>query len=129
MTVMPDTNAITALRLGNECVLFFFDHADMVFLSAVVLGELRYGYRNGSKEQENLVFLNAFISKPLVQVVDIGAETAAFYADIRYKLRQLGKHIPTNDLWIASQALEKGAVLLSNDLHLDVITGLRLERY
>ena len=32
MTVMPDTNAITALRLGNERVLFIFDHADMVFL-------------------------------------------------------------------------------------------------
>lgn len=32
--------------------------------------------------------------------------------------------IPTNDVWIAAQAMEVGADLLSSDSHFDAIDGL-----
>jgi len=43
----------------------------------------------------------------------MGEETVVFYAAIHGALRAAGKPIPTNDLWIAASALEKGSALLS----------------
>jgi len=39
----------------------------------------------------------------------------------------LGKPIPTNDLWVAAQALEHGAVLITFDQHFHDVPGLRVE--
>jgi len=129
MIVLPDTNAFTGLLLGNELVVHCLEHAEQIVVSPVVLGELQFGYRFGAKEKENLAFLEAFLAKPFVRVLCISEETASVYADIRLKLKKMGKPIPSNDLWIAAQAIEKGAVLISEDAHFSVITGLRLVEY
>jgi predicted nucleic acid-binding protein len=43
-------------------------------------------------------------------------------------LRQAGKPIPTNDLWIAALCRQHGLPLLSRDRHFDVVSGVqRLE--
>ncbi|MDD4622321.1 MAG: PIN domain-containing protein [Kiritimatiellae bacterium] len=34
--------------------------------------------------------------------------------------------MPVNDLWIAAQAMERGAVLISFDRHFDAVPGLRV---
>ena len=129
MKVLCDTNAITALRLGNVTAIRILEEADAVLLSVVVLGDLLYGYKTGSKEDENRRFLDAFIAKPRVQVLLVDAETSAVYADLRQELKRIGKPIPTNDLWIAAQAIEQGAVLLTNDAHFDGLIGLRKASY
>lgn len=36
------------------------------------------------------------------------------------------KLIPTNDIWIAAQAIETGSILVSFDRHFSNIVGLRL---
>ena len=41
-------------------------------------------------------------------------------------LRKKGKPIPTNDIWIAAQAMELGAKLVTFDGHFKEIAGLRL---
>jgi len=129
MKILCDTNSITALRLGNSMVLKSLEEAELVFLSVIVLGELLYGYKNGTKERENLIFLDTLIAKPRVKMLPITAETAKVYADLRLELKRLGQPIPTNDLWIASQAIESGTVLLSNDEHFRHILGLRRNRF
>ncbi|NOX61747.1 MAG: type II toxin-antitoxin system VapC family toxin, partial [Chloroflexi bacterium] len=47
----------------------------------------------------------------------ISQETAERYARIYAYLRQIGRPIPTNDLWIAASALEHNAELLTADRH------------
>jgi len=125
MKILIDTNAVTALKLGNATVLQTLEEADIVLISVVVLGELYFGYANGSKEQENLTYLNLLLKKPTVQILPIGEETPRIYADLRLALKKLGQPIPTNDLWIAAQSLETGALLLSNDAHFSFLIGLR----
>jgi tRNA(fMet)-specific endonuclease VapC len=129
MKVICDTNSITALRLGNQQVLEALEQASTVYLSVIVMGELLYGFAKGSKEKENLNFLKKFINKPTVEVLPVDEETARVYSQLRVDLSRIGKPIPTNDLWIASQAIEHGAVLLSNDLHFNSITGLRRQQF
>jgi len=129
MKIICDTNAVTALRLGNPRVVTALEEAEKVYLSVIVLGELLYGYTKGGKEQENLTFLRAFIEKPTLSLLPVDGETSRVYAQLRVDLARLGKPIPTNDLWIAAQAIERGAVLLTGDAHFAHITGLQKKMF
>ena len=40
------------------------------------------------------------------------------------QLRQQGTPLPTNDIWIAAIALERGAQLVTMDAHFDDIPGV-----
>jgi tRNA(fMet)-specific endonuclease VapC len=125
MNIVCDTNAVTALRVGNASVLSVLEEADTVFLSVVVLGELLYGYKNGRKTDENLRFLSVFKAKPRVRLLPIGEETAKTYSDLRLDLKRMGRPIPAVDLWLAAQTIENGAALLTNDAHFADLIGLR----
>ncbi|MBN1864741.1 MAG: PIN domain-containing protein, partial [Victivallales bacterium] len=37
-----------------------------------------------------------------------------------------GAPVPVNDIWIAAQAIERGAVVVTNDRHFSNIAGLRV---
>jgi len=48
----------------------------------------------------------------------------AAYARIRVRLREKGKPIPENDLWIAAACIEHRLPLAALDSHFDVVEGL-----
>jgi tRNA(fMet)-specific endonuclease VapC len=125
MNILCDTNAITALRLGNNEVKETLEGADTVYLSVIVMGELNHGYANGSRQKESLKFLKDFIKKPTVRILHITEETSQVWAQVILDLKKSGKPIPTNDVWIASQCIETGAVLLTGDSHFSHILALR----
>jgi tRNA(fMet)-specific endonuclease VapC len=68
--------------------------------------------------------LNRFLGKYPVQLVPVAEVTADRYSRIALELRRLGTPIPSNDMWIAAQAMEHGAELLSSDRHFEKIPGL-----
>lgn len=125
MNILCDTNSITALRLGNEEVLDAFEMSDKIFLSVIVMGELLSGYKNGSRFDENMKFLESFLEKPPVRILGVNEDTAKIYSDLFTFLKKSGTPIPTNDLWIAAQCVETGAVLLSGDRHFNKIPTMR----
>ena len=49
MKVLLDTNAYSALREGQELVAEQVRSSEEVLLSIVVVGELLFGFRNGSR--------------------------------------------------------------------------------
>lgn len=51
--VLLDTNGFSALARGDDAVLAALAAADVVYLSAVVLGELQAGFKGGSAEKAN----------------------------------------------------------------------------
>jgi len=51
--------------------------------------------------------------------------TAGRYAEVRNQLKQSGRPIPSNDLWIAALARQHGLPLLSRDGHFDFVCGLQ----
>lgn len=70
--------------------------------------------------------LAAFMDKPTVELLPAGEDTADFYARIWSALRKGSRPIPTNDVWIAAQAMETGSVLVTYDSHFAQIPGLRI---
>ncbi len=121
---MLDTNAYSSYMRGDGETAELIAHADEILVPTPVLGELRAGFRAGTREGENLELLEQFLSSPRVEVHTLGEVTAIYYAEVHGALRTAGTPIPTNDLWIASAALESGSILVSADSHFDAITGL-----
>jgi len=125
-TVLIDTNAYGALAGNDRKVLAAIGAAETVILSLFVLGELHAGFRGGTRFQENLDQLTRFIRKPTVKVGFPSTETAEIYGQLKVALHRKGTPIPINDVWIAAQAIEHGAVLVSYDRHFLVVPGVRV---
>ena len=123
--ILLDTNAYTAFMLGAVEVIEVIAHADQLFLTPIVLGELLGGFAAGTREPKNRAELARFLDSPRVEVLGVTAQTADSYALVYAGLRRKGQPIPTNDLWIAASALEHGAALLTRDAHFSHIDGLR----
>lgn len=126
-TILLDTNAVSALFNGDTQVLDCMAKAERVCLSTVVMGELQAGFYMGSKVRENQAHLEKLLSKPTVEILPVTAETADYYGRLVAALRKAGHPIPVNDLWIAAQTLEQGAVLISYDKHFNHVPGLRVK--
>lgn len=124
MRIMMDTNAYSGFKRGDSGIVEALARADEILVPAVVLGELRAGFKGGKREGDNLRELEEFLATPRVSLHPLGEETAIFYAEIYTTLRAEGKPIPTNDLWIAAASLETGSILISRDAHFDAVPGL-----
>ena len=124
MRLLLDTDAYSALMRGHREVAARVRQADRILVSPIVAAELLLGFRLGSRFEENSARLEAFLASPFVESVPITHATADRFARLAVALRAQGRPIPTNDLWIAAQALETGADFLSADIHFAEIEGL-----
>jgi len=124
MMRMLDTNAFVELRRGHKAVVDLVRSASRLSFSFFVLGELLFGFRSGSRYQDNVAELEAFLEHSDVEVAWPTWDTADRFARISTALRRAGTPIPSNDIWIAAQALETGAELLTYDRHFDCVAGL-----
>lgn len=124
MRILLDTNAYSALRRGHHFVADQVRQAEEVVLSAVVAGELLYGFRYGSRYQENLQDLQAFLGEPKVRLLPVTLNTAEHFGRISAALRSRGRPIPTNDIWIAAHTEETRGLLISADPHFHEVVGL-----
>jgi len=119
-----DTSAYSALMTGHQDVAALIRRSEAVLVPAVVAGELLYGFRSGSRLEENSARLEAFLESPSVDLLPVTFTTADRFGRIAAALRKNGTPIPTNDIWIAAQVMEVGADLLSSDSHFRAVEGL-----
>jgi len=124
--ILLDTNAYIRLLAGDARVLDALAGAERIYMSVFVLGELCAGFREGGKNRENTLRLDRFLQKPAVEILDATRDTADCFGLVKASLRKAGTPIPFNDVWIAAQALETGAVLVTFDDHFKVVPGLRI---
>ena len=112
-----DTSAYSQFRRGHRPVVDRIDSAREVFIPAIVLGELRAGFRLGKLSTGNEGQLQSFLGHPVVSVVEVDDETASHYADLWVDLRRARTPVPTNDVWVAAAALRCGSMVLTYDDH------------
>lgn len=124
MKILMDSNAYSLWKRGHPQVAELVRSSREVLVPIVVVGELLYGFRYGSRPEENTRELQAFLGDRRVDVVGTTMTTADRYARVASGLRAKGRPIPTNDIWIAAHAMETGADLVSSDQHFAVVDGL-----
>jgi tRNA(fMet)-specific endonuclease VapC len=93
-------------------------------LPVPVLGELRYGAINSARSQKNLHAVESLAKR--CRVLSVDERTAEVYAEVRFALKQRGRPIPENDVWIASLCLQHDLSLATADGHFEFVQGLRI---
>ena len=124
MKILLDSNAYSQLKRGHTVASELVRKSSSVVLSAVVAGELIYGFRHTSRFDRNMLELELFLDSPYVSLVAVGLVTADRYSRVAASLRSKGRPIPTNDIWIAAHAMETGAELVSFDEHFEHVDGI-----
>jgi predicted nucleic acid-binding protein len=124
--IIIDTNFYTAFKRNDPDALKLLQRAEYIGVNSVILGELLAGFRCGNKERQNRLELDQFLDSARVTTIAVDDETAEFYAQVFSELRQKGRPIPSNDLWLAASALQHGLALATFDDHFSSISGLLL---
>jgi tRNA(fMet)-specific endonuclease VapC len=122
--IILDTSAYAGFKRNDVEIVETIVQAELILFSPVVIGELMFGFRNGTRFKENMDDLNRFLDHEAVELVQIGKITSDRYSRIAAELKRQGTPIPTNDIWIAAQTMEHGAELITSDQHFGRINGL-----
>ena len=116
-----DTNALSAAADDDPALIALLARADEVTIPVIVLGEYRYGIAQSRNRATYENWLAGLLRDCLV--LDISEATTHYYAEIVLELKQKGKPIPTNDVWIAALCRQHSHPLLSRDRHFDLVEG------
>jgi predicted nucleic acid-binding protein len=121
-----DTNAYKALGEGNQQLAEETRAAEAVGLPMIVLGELWFGFMNGTKLHENAATLERFLATPRVRVLEPDRQTTRGFGEIATLLRQAGIAIQQNDIWIAALCKQHGFALATRDHGFQHVLGLEV---
>lgn len=120
-----DTTAYSELLRGHEVVARIVQSADTIFLPNVVVAELRFGFRLGSRLTENERLLSRFVANKKVRVLLPDHATTDYFVNLAVFARRQGIQLSSHDLWIAALTEQWQAMLVSFDQdfkHLDYDT-------
>jgi len=117
-----DTNIVIALFAEDAAVMKEIETASEIFIPSITLGELYYGAQSSNRTRKNIDRIDNLQIKNAILNCD--ASTAAQYGTVKMKLKEQGRPIPENDIWIASLALQHKLMLVSRDKHFQYVTGL-----
>jgi len=115
--ILLDTSAYSAFMRGHPELKRAVQRTEEISVTPIVLGELISGFKMGKNEARNRQLLEEFLSSPRVNILEIDEETSERYAIILNALRVKGTPIPTNDIWIASSAMQYGLKVVTADTH------------
>ena len=124
--LLIDTNIYVAFKRNDSKVIELLQQADNIAVNTVVLGELLAGFKGGLRETLNRKELDQFLDSTRVELLVLDETSADFFALVFNNLKQIGKPVPTNDIWIAASAMQYGRTLVTLDSHFSYISGLSL---
>lgn len=128
MINMLDTNICSyIMRKSSQALIHRLEKAnpDNIYISSIVLAELKYGATKHPKYQQAV---NDLLT--MVNTIDFNSLAADHYADIRHLLQTQGNIIGPNDLLIAAHARSLDAILITNNMkEFERVPDLKLENW
>lgn len=124
-----DTNAYKALGEGHKQLAEEARVAEAVGIPIIVLGELWFGFMNGTKLRQNAATLERFLATPRVRALELDSQTTRVFGEIATVLRQAGIAIQQNDIWIAALCKQHGFALATRDHGFQHVLGLEVVEF
>lgn len=126
MKCLIDTSALIDHVCGEDWTARWILSGDTFFIPFTVVAEIESGFRSTPHPDRNRQLFDELLYRSDNVICFPTVATIDAYAEIRSNLRKAGEKIPTNDIWIAAQALELGLDLLTSDRHFLRVDGLKL---
>jgi tRNA(fMet)-specific endonuclease VapC len=131
MAFLLDTNACVDYLTGHYPKVIARMQAsspDDLFLSSVVVAELRYGADRSARRRTNHKRIDDFVEE--IQVLAFDLEDAAAYGRMRARLEEGGTPIGPNDMLIAAHALSRRlTVVTDNTSEFRRVKGLKVANW
>ncbi|MCD4793109.1 MAG: type II toxin-antitoxin system VapC family toxin [Bacteroidales bacterium] len=125
-SILIDTNTYIEFKKGNFETLKVFQKVKNIFICPIVTGELISGFIIGNREEHCRNEFLQFLSSKRIKTMVLDDSISEEFAQIYKELRQKGKPIPTNDIWIASFSRKYKIPLFSYDKHFKFIDNIQL---
>lgn len=126
-SVLFDTNIVIGLFASDPAILGRLSRTDHIFIPSIVLGELYFGAYKSACFDQNVRRIEELIQASAILACD--AITAAHYGKIKKTLRERGRPLPENDIWIAALAKQHNLTVVSRDQHFKEIEALSFEAW
>lgn len=120
-----DTNALIKLLARDPSLRWHMGHDFRCFLSFISAGELFFGAHQSARRTFNAAEVRRICSE--IPVIGWDMDVSDHYGRIHAGLRDKGKPIPQNDVWIAATAARHGMTLITLDRHFTAVEGLPVE--
>jgi tRNA(fMet)-specific endonuclease VapC len=130
MSFLLDTDTCIYALKQNRKVLdqLLSKSREDILISVITEGELRTGPAKSSSPIKTLRLVENFL-RPLA-IVEFTSDDAIAYAHIRARLERAGTPIGPLDTLIASQAIARNLILVSNnEREFGRVAGLRMENW
>lgn len=125
--ILIDTNVLIRFFRGDEPLSEQIERAEAVVVHPIVYAEYISGLNENTKGGRMLrKQIEAFLDAPSVTLAHMTLGAAVYYSKIYRYLKQMGKMIPQNDIWLAASALENGYGIATHDRHFGLIPMLNL---
>jgi tRNA(fMet)-specific endonuclease VapC len=99
-----------------------------LFVSSVVVAELRYGADHSARRRTNHTRIDVFVEE--IEVLDFDLGAAAAYGRVRARLEEGGTPIGPNDMLIAAHALSRRlTVVTDNTEEFRRVKGLKVANW
>ena len=123
---LVDTNVIISFFKGETELFSLFDDMENLYISSITVGELMYGAELSKKSDFNRENYFCFCQQMKVLYPDL--EIAKSYGKIKASLKEKGKPIPENDIWIAATCHAADLILITADSDFDFVDEISVEK-
>lgn len=117
-----DTSVIIAVEAGRP-----IDYARLPLqhaITSISIGELHYGVHAAADTDTRAKRMSTLQSIAGLSVLSADTVAAEQWGRIRYRLREEGRKINVNDLWIAAIALAHNLPVVTQDRDFDLLADL-----
>jgi tRNA(fMet)-specific endonuclease VapC len=122
LKLVLDTNIYCDFAEGlPDAVEMIATQGKYLFIPAIVIGELSYGFMKGKRQELNEKKLKQILGRLGMVIISVDEDVARKYAIIYTSLVKKGRKIPINDVWIAACCMEIGGTLLTRDRHFEAV--------
>lgn len=117
-----DTSVMIAIEAGRTV-----DYGAMplhLFICSISLGELHLGIHTAPNAESRSARIGTLEAMAGVEALPVNAAAAAQWGRLRFRLREEGRRINVNDLWIAAVALAHGMPVITQDQDFTLLSDL-----
>jgi tRNA(fMet)-specific endonuclease VapC len=122
--LLIDTNIAVYAMNKQIAVAEWLNSFDKIYIPSIAVGELYFGAFKSNNTHTNIAAITSFLNE--CEILKVDQNISECYGKIKFQLKQKGKPIPENDIWIAAFAIFYNLPIGTNDGHFNEVDEIQI---